>query len=140
MRRAGWLVLVLVGCTDEAAKHYRHAKATHVSLVEKGERPQSKAFDEVLSELATVPPGHRDYAEAQKLEAAIEHARDYVRRPLASVHSNEADLPEDIRAQTRACAALAELLARDGGATPNVVKALDETRNTSISGWSSQDT
>lgn len=128
MRHLGWLLVFVAGCSDEAAKHYRHAKAAHVSLVDKGERPSSKAFDEVLTELATVPPGHRDYADAQQLKAAIERAREYVRRPLASVHSNEADLPEDVRAQTRACAALAELLARDGGATPNVVKALDDCR------------
>lgn len=124
-----WLLAALwAACSDDAAKAYRHAKASHLALVEKGERPQAKAFDEVLAELGSVPPGHHDYAEAQKLKAAIEHARDYVRRPLATVHSQETDLPEDVRAQTRACAALAELLGRDGGATPAVVKALDDCR------------
>lgn len=127
-----WLLLVstllFAGCRDEGTRAYDEAKALHVALVSKGERPDSKAFDEVLSRLATVPRDSKRSAEARQLEAAIENARVHVRRPLAKVHTDDTDLPADIKAQTRACAALAELLARDGGATPNVVKALDDCR------------
>lgn len=127
--RRWWLgCLLLLACTDPGERAYAHAKAAHLALVDKGERPSAKAFDEVLAELGSVPPTSKRYAEAQHLKAVIENARQHVRRPLAALHSNESDLPEDIRAQTRACAALAELLGRDGGATPAVVKALDDCK------------
>ncbi len=122
------LVLVLVSCRDEGTKLYDDAKAKHLALVSKAERPDSKAFDEVLETLAKVPAGSAKSAEAKQLAQAILNARVHVRRPLAKVHADESDLPADIKAQTRACASLAELLARDGGATPNVVKALDGCR------------
>lgn len=129
MRRAWLLSMVLVAaCRDEGAKLYDEAKAKHVALVSKAERPDSKAFDEVLETLAKVPSGSAKSAEAKQLAQVIQNARVHVRRPLAKLHADESDLPEDIKAQTRACAALAELLARDGGATPNVVKALDDCR------------
>lgn len=128
--RASWLLLVLVlgSCRDEGAKLFDDAKAKHVELVSKAERPDSKAFDEVLEALAKVPAGSAKSAEAKQLAQVIQNARVHVRRPLAKLHADESDLPEDIKAQTRACASLAELLARDGGATPNVVKALDDCR------------
>lgn len=128
--RASWLllVLVLVSCRDEGTKLYDDAKAKHLALVSRAERPDSKAFDEVLETLAKVPAGSARSAQANQLAQAILNARVHVRRPLAKVHADESDLPEDIKAQTRACASLAELLARDGGATPNVVKALDDCR------------
>lgn len=121
-------MVLLASCRDEGAKAYDEAKARHAALVSKAERPDSKAFDEVLETLAKVPPGSAKSAEAKQLAQAIQNARVHVRRPLAKVHADETDLPEDIKAQTRACAALAELLARDGGASPNVVKALDDCR------------
>lgn len=128
--RCSWLlsVVVLASCRDEGAKLYDDAKAKHVALVSKAERPDSKAFDEVLDTLAKVPPGSAKADEARALAQVIQNARVHVRRPLAKLHADESDLPEDIKAQTRACAALAELLARDGGASPNVVKALDDCR------------
>ncbi|MCU0699513.1 MAG: hypothetical protein MUC96_23650 [Myxococcaceae bacterium] len=123
------VVAVLVtGCPDEGARTYERAKARHAALVDKGERPDSKAFDEVLASLEQVPASSARAAEAKKLKAAIEAGRVRVRTPLAKVHANDADLPDDVRAQSRACAALAELLARDGGATPSVIKALDDCR------------
>jgi hypothetical protein len=120
--------LLFASCKDEGERAFLHAKAAHLALVEKGARPSAPAFDEIIAELDSVPAGSQRYADAQRLKAAIENARIHVRRPLATVHSNESDLPADVRAQTRACAALAELLGRDGGATPAVVKALDDCR------------
>lgn len=104
------------------------AVGRHRALVMQGARPADKAFDEVLALLRSVPPDSRDAAEAKKLELAIEHARVTVRTPLAKVHASESDLPPDIAAQTRACAALAEQLARDAGAHPAMLRALDECR------------
>lgn len=126
--RVLFAVLLLASCKDEGERAYQHAKAAHLALVEQGARPSAAAFDEVIAELDSVPTGSKRYADAQRLKGAIENARHHVRRPLATVHSNESDLPEGVRAQTRACAALAELLGRDGGATPAVVKALDDCR------------
>lgn len=122
------LALLLAACRDEGVRLYDDAKARHLALLERGERPDSKAFDEVLGLLAKVPKDSARSAEARALETAIANARVRVRQPLARLHADDRDLPEDIRAQTRACATLAELLARDGGATPNVVKALDDCR------------
>jgi hypothetical protein len=122
------LVVALLACSDEGVLVYEKAKARHVALVEKGERPDSKAFDEVLASLDQVPASSKRAADAKKLKAAIEAGRVRVRTPLAKVHANDGDLPEDVRAQTRACAALAVLLGRDGGASPNVIKALDDCR------------
>jgi hypothetical protein len=121
-------VLVASSCRDEGAAVFERAKARHAALVEKGERPDSKAFDELLTTLDQVPATSARAGDAKKLKAAIEAGRVRVRTPLAKVHANDADLPEDVRAQTRACAALAELLARDGGANASVVKALDDCR------------
>jgi hypothetical protein len=122
------VVLALAGCRKDAPDAYAEAKARHLALVMKGERPDSKAFDEVLVLLDSVPASSPKSAEAKQLKAAIENVRVHPRRPLAKVHGDDSDLPEDIKAQTRACASLAELLARDGGATPSVVKALDDCR------------
>ncbi len=121
-------MLVFGSCRDEGTKLYDDARARHLALVSKAERPDSKAFDEVLETLAKVPDNSPKSAEAKQLALVIRNARVHVRRPLAKLHADESDLPEDIKAQTRACATLAELLARDGGATPNVVKALDDCR------------
>lgn len=127
-----WLVVVgvlaLAACRKDAPDPYAEAKARHLALVTKGERPDSKAFDDVLALLDTVPASSPNAAEAKQLKAAIENVRIHPRRPLAKVHGDDRDLPEDIKAQTRACASLAELLARDGGATLSVVKALDDCR------------
>ncbi|MBE2253899.1 MAG: hypothetical protein IAE78_30500 [Myxococcus sp.] len=130
MRRALALsaALALAACPKGPGDPFTEAKARHLALVSKGARPDSKAFDEVLALLAAVPPSSPHAAEAARLKAAIENARVRPRRPLASVHADDGDLPEDIRAQTRACASLAELFARDGGATPSVMKALDDCR------------
>jgi septal ring factor EnvC (AmiA/AmiB activator) len=127
-----WLVALILllasSCRDEGAAVFERAKARHAALVEKGERPDSKAFDELLTTLDQVPATSARSGDAKKLKAAIEAGRVRVRTPLAKVHANDADLPDEVRAQTRACAALAELLARDGGATPSVLKALDDCR------------
>jgi hypothetical protein len=125
-----WLfpLIFFVSCRDEGARKYEQARARHIELVAKAERPESKAFDEVLGLLDEVPTSSAKAGEAKQLRLAIENARVKVRRPLAKLHADEGDLPEDIKAQTRACAGLAELLARDGGATANVVKALDDCR------------
>lgn len=122
------LVLLLAACRDEGARVYDDAKARHLALLERGARPDSQGFDEVLALLAKVPKDSARSTEARALEAAITNARVRVRQPLARLHADDRDLPDDIKAQTRACAALAELLGRDGGATPNVVKALDDCR------------
>ncbi|MDP1920912.1 MAG: hypothetical protein Q8L14_32025 [Myxococcales bacterium] len=127
-----WLVLgvglALAACRKDAPDPYAEAKARHLALVTKGERPDSKAFDEVLVLLDAVPASSPKFVDAKQLKAAIENVRVHPRRPLAKVHADDGDLPEDIKAQTRACAGLAVLLARDGGATPAVVKALDDCR------------
>jgi len=127
-----WLFLVgglaLAACRKDAPDPYAEAKARHLALVMKGERPESKAFDEVLVLLDSVPASSPKAAEAKQLKAAIENVRVHPRRPLAKVHGDDSDLPDDIKAQTRACASLAQLLARDGGATSSVVKALDDCR------------
>lgn len=130
--RAWWLGLLLAaGCRkapDASATALAQAKQRHLELVTKGERPDSKAFDEVLTLLEQVPAEDARRAEAEKLSQAIRNARVRVRRPLATVHASERDLPDDIRLQTRACAALAEALARDGGTGPSMLRALDECR------------
>ncbi|MBL8920432.1 MAG: hypothetical protein JNJ54_16330 [Myxococcaceae bacterium] len=122
------VVLLLAACRDEGRRLYEDARARHVALVERGERPDSKAFDDVLALLAKVPKDSARSTEARALEVAITNARVRVRQPLARLHADDRDLPADLKAQTRACASLAELLARDGGATPAVVKALDDCR------------
>lgn len=132
MRRQGLAViavlLLFAGCRDEGRRLYDDAKARHLSLVERGERPDSKAFDDVLALLARVPKDSARSTEARALEAAITNARVRVRQPLARLHADDRDLPADLKAQTRACASLAELLARDGGATLAAVRALDDCR------------
>lgn len=127
---AAHLSLLLLGasCRDEGDRPFRDAKAKHAALVASGTRPEAKEFDAVLALLDSVPASSAKATEARQLKAAIENARVRVRRPLAKVHADDGDLPDDIRAQTRACARLAELLARDGGVTPAVVKALDDCR------------
>jgi hypothetical protein len=125
-----WLFVacVLGACRRDPPDSYAEARARHLALVTKGERPESKAFDEVIELLDSVPASSPKFAEAKQLKAVIQNVRVRPRRPLAKVHADDGDLPEDIKAQTRACAGLAEVLARDGGATPAVVKALDECR------------
>lgn len=127
-----WLVVLLfidAGCRrspDASAAALSQAKQRHLELIQRGERPESKAFDEVLALLDGIPAGDARRLEAQKLSDAIRNARVRVRRPLATIHANESDLPDDIRLQTKACAALAETLARDGGSGPSMLRALDD--------------
>ncbi|MCA2979860.1 MAG: hypothetical protein INH41_25640 [Myxococcaceae bacterium] len=122
------IVCTALACSDEGARVFEQAKARHLALVEKGARPDAKGFDEVLALLAQVPETSARAAEAKRLRAAIEAGRVRVRAPLAKVHTNDAAMPEELRAQTRACAALAEGLARDGGLTPAALAALDACR------------
>lgn len=126
-----WVLLAVVvfgGCRKEQPSRYDAALAQHRALVLAQERPDSKKFDDVLAALKAIPADDASAADAKKLADIIERARVRVRRPLATVHAHETDLPESVAAQTRACAALAEQLARDGGATPSVVRALDDCR------------
>ncbi len=129
MSRWGWCLCCLVlACRDDGVRRYEDAKARHIALVQGGARPESKGFDEVIALLEQVPATSPRAGEAQRLKQAIVAARQRVRRPLAAVHSSDRDLPESVRAQTRACAALAEGAARDGGASAQLLKALDDCR------------
>jgi hypothetical protein len=132
MRRLGRLVLVMLAVTacerDAGEEAFVRARAKHLALLEGGREAEDKGFDEVLAGFAQVPKGSRRYDEAQRLVQAITMARHHVRAPLAVVRRAEEGLPPALQAQSEACVRMAEASGRDGGATPEAVKALDACR------------
>jgi hypothetical protein len=120
------VVLASAACADDSTRRFEAAKARYIELIDRGERPTSTAFDGVVEQLASVPLHSARGEQARQLMKAIELARTSVRRPLAKIHADDSDMPQDLRAQTRACAALAAMAGLDGGATPHVVRALDD--------------
>ncbi len=117
---------MLTACRDGGELHYEQARRLHAQLVSKAEHPSSPAFDAVLAELAQVPSDSKRFAEAQRLRSAIEAVRAPVRRPLAVAHHDEASLPPMVAAQVRECAALAQMVGRDGGVNAAALAALDD--------------
>lgn len=129
MRRLAVISCLLLGaCRDGGELHYEQARRLHVQLVSKAEHPTSPAFDAVLVELKQVPADSKRFADAQRLRLAIEAVRAPVRRPLAVAHRDDATLPPEVAAQAKACAALAQMVGRDGGATASAMRALDDCR------------
>ncbi len=119
---------MLSACRDGGEIHYEQARRLQADLIAKGERPSSPAYDAVLAELEKVPTSSKRSDDALRLKSAIETVRGPVRRALAVFHKDESSLPPEVAAQSRACARLAELSGRDGGATEAAIKALDDCR------------
>lgn len=120
-------VLLLPACRDAGDEAYDTARARHRALVLAEEHPASPRFDEVLQQLAKVPPGHRHATDARRLENAINSARSLIRAPLAVLPGDGGQDPE-VAAQMHVCARLAELIGQDGGMNPRTLQALDDCR------------
>ncbi|MHB8877115.1 MAG: hypothetical protein ACYC8T_25750 [Myxococcaceae bacterium] len=117
--RALWAAALLslglfAGCRDEGAKHYRAGYSRYQELVTAGRAPTDPAFDEVLRELAQVPPGSKEHANAQALKDRIGRARaPRLERPLVTPYGSFAEDPE-VGQKRAEC----EGLARQLGAAP----------------------
>jgi hypothetical protein len=121
------LVIFLSACRDAGAERWSHAHAAYESLLNKGERVESKAFDSVLVDLDAVPADSHHFAEAQKLAATIRKGRIHLPVPLAVV-PKPGSQPALLEAQMAACARLAELVGVDGGVDQRALVALEACR------------
>jgi hypothetical protein len=120
--------LLLTACRDEGAERIARARATWDTLVDKGERPESTAFDPVLAELDAVPAGSRHGDEARHLADTIRRARAApVRAPLA-LRPLPGRRPPELEAQLAVCARLAQLAGQDGGLDPRTLAAVEACR------------
>lgn len=120
--------LLCAACRDAGAERWARGKAAYDQLINQGAQPRAGGFDQVLDDLRAVPPGHARAAEADRLIRAIEGARAApVRTPLA-LNPAGGTRPEELEAQLRACARLAELAGRDGGVEKRLIEALESCR------------
>ncbi len=127
MRFFFFVLVVLCGCRDAEAERFAHARATYDTLLAKGERVESKAFDPVLADFDAVPEQSAHAAEARRLSTAIRKGRQHALPPLAVVPKG-GSRPPMLEAEMAACARLAELAGLDGGVDRRALTALEACR------------
>lgn len=120
--------LLLGACRDESAERFAHARASYDTLLERGQRPDAPAFDEVLRELESIPAGSAHGPEARRLAGAIRQGRaPRAPSPLA-LGPKAANRPAELEAVLARCAQLAAEAGRDGGVDQRALSALEDCR------------
>lgn len=116
------------GCKgDEGGPPYARAEARAEELLAVGTPPSDPRYEDVLKDLAKVPPESRFHAKAQSLRERLLKARALAPRPLAQ--TPDTDDPALARKQAE-CIALAQALGRaDAGEREGIGQKLRECQD-----------